>query len=502
MIVSQCKPMHMSHCIFIVSFKRDNEILNLQFCDVFNSLFFAVNIVRGNMASKVINFYGHGNHFKGNILDNIFARNVVPSSTIGSHAILVMGGYFLIYDDNLAQIEDIWQIHNNIFHNPLSQYEMSTVALSSNDTQAFKINATKNFFTLDGESSLSSSLIDDRLFDDNEGLNPEVIFQPYLTEVLAVPTARPTVRCYSRARKVRVQATTGKQIQFFEFKVYSSGTNIALQGTATQSSDYNDKTFASNAIDGNNSTFSHTKDSNAFWEVDLGNTFNVDGVLIFNRYCRLDPADPLECLCRLSGANLVLLDEHNSVLTSTTLGNTCGSLVVSESFISCFSDSKTPSKSPSKNLTATPSTSPTVLSYSRVRRVRIQSTGGKQIQLFEFQVYSSGTNIALQGTAIQSSDFNTRSYASNAIDGSNITFSHTKDSNAFLEVDLGENFEINSVVIVNRYCGSDPSDPRKCLCRLSGATLILLDENNLVLAARTIGNTCNQHIVTMVLNKQ
>jgi hypothetical protein len=132
-----------------------------------------------------MNFYGYGyyfdNHFKVDIVNNIFESNVVHSSTLGSNAILAMGGNFQINDNGnynaTAPEEDIWQIHSNKFHNPLSHYELSTAGISTNDNSAFKINATNNLFTLDGETNLSASLIDDRLFDDNEGLYPEVIFE-------------------------------------------------------------------------------------------------------------------------------------------------------------------------------------------------------------------------------------------------------------------------------------------------------------------------------------
>lgn len=139
--------------------------------------------MRDNVAGQVMNFYGYGYHdFKVVIFDNIFEANVVPASSLGSNAILVMGGSFSFSHDSssnntMVHDGDIWQIHSNTFHNPLSLYEMSTVGIFTSDNSAFKINATDNFFTLDGKSNLSSSLIDDRLFDDDEGLYPEVIFE-------------------------------------------------------------------------------------------------------------------------------------------------------------------------------------------------------------------------------------------------------------------------------------------------------------------------------------
>jgi hypothetical protein len=134
--------------------------------------------------------------------------------------------------------------------------------------------------------------------------------------------------CFSSARRVRIESTTGEPIQFFEFQVHSSGTNIALHGTAIQSSNFAVRTDASKAIDGSNSTFSHTKDPNAYWEVDLGDMFDIDSIVIVNRYCGSDPADRNECLCRLSSANLMFLGQSNTVLASKIIGNSCGQLVL------------------------------------------------------------------------------------------------------------------------------------------------------------------------------
>ena len=80
----------------------------------------------------------------------------------------------------------------------------------------------------------------------------------------------------------------------------------------------------------------------------------------------------------------------------------------------------------------------------------------------EVQAFSSNVNKALNKIATQSSDFSKNTGASNAVDGSTGTFSHTaaSDVNAWWEVDLGDDYPIKSENIVNRYCQSelDPSD--------------------------------------------
>jgi hypothetical protein len=151
--------------------------------DQYYNLLFAANLVIENTASQVTSIYGHDNSdLKVDIVGNIFQSNNVPTSTSGSNAVLAMGGSFLINDD----AEDIWQIHSNDFSNPLSRYEMTTVAITTANNTAFKINATNNYFTLSGGINTSSLVLDERLFDNDEGYYPEIIFEPYLTKDVAL----------------------------------------------------------------------------------------------------------------------------------------------------------------------------------------------------------------------------------------------------------------------------------------------------------------------------
>eukprot|EP00956_Cyclotella_meneghiniana_P005463 scaffold6942_cov63-Cyclotella_meneghiniana.AAC.1 len=147
------------------------------------------------------------------------------------------------------------------------------------------------------------------------------------------PTGQPaSLTCYN-ARKIRLEATTGAPLQIFELGALSSNVNVALQGTATQSSDFRSKYVASKAIDGNDNTFSHTKYFNAWIEVDLGDSHLIDEVVIKNRWCRNENDGP-ECLCRLSSAKMLLLDANDSIIAEKNLGDTCGVLTVTESYTS------------------------------------------------------------------------------------------------------------------------------------------------------------------------
>lgn len=133
------------------------------------------------------------------------------------------------------------------------------------------------------------------------------------------------------AKKVTLDSTTGQQIQIFELQVFSSGFNIALNGKATQSSSWSIGTAASKAIDGSNTTFSHTNDPDAFIEVDFGGVYSIESVVILNRFCK-DSTDSPGCLCRLSNATMSLMDNNDDTITTRSIGNTCGITSLTFSF--------------------------------------------------------------------------------------------------------------------------------------------------------------------------
>lgn len=139
------------------------------------------------------------------------------------------------------------------------------------------------------------------------------------------PTKKPPTSngCLPNARMVKLVSTTGKQIQVFEVQVYSvSGSNVATGKIATQSSTL--RTFpASHAVDNNITTFSHTNDASAWLQIDLGEVYDIDSLFFANRWCK-EPSDPNDCFCRLSDANIVLVDGDGSVIVTESIGNTCG----------------------------------------------------------------------------------------------------------------------------------------------------------------------------------
>ena len=85
----------------------------------------------------------------------------------------------------------------------------------------------------------------------------EAVTSPAPTQAVTSPAPTSTVI----ASKVKIQSTTGNVIQLNEVQVISGGVNIAIGKTATQGSTYRNKAkfVASNTIDGDMATFSHTK---------------------------------------------------------------------------------------------------------------------------------------------------------------------------------------------------------------------------------------------------
>ena len=309
---------------------------------------------------------------------------------------------------------------------------------------------------------------------------------------------------YPEARYVKImQNTTDSQLSFFEVQAFSHGVNLAIGKFAEQSStlvnDGGIPMLASNGVDGDFATFSHTDCDEPWWIVDLGELVPIENVTIINYYCD-DESDMNGCLCQLSYAGVYLLDENESIVDSETAGDTCGQLE-SIHFVSTAMPSKAPTQTPSYEPTMSPSFSPTFevtapdnyvcLSYPMARYVKIESTTGDDIQMFDVEVISSGMNIALGKPADQSSTLvdDIARLATYAVDGDLTTYSHTDCDGPWWLVDLGELVPIEKVTIINRWCDS-PSDEPGCLCHLSNATLSLLDESEMDVESQMIGDTC------------
>lgn len=145
-----------------------------------------------------------------------------------------------------------------------------------------------------------------------------------------------------------------------EIKVVNTNLfNDAVGKTATQSSNYvrpNGQVLgASLAVDGDNSSFSHTSsnDPSPWFMVDLESDLELSHVLIANRACTTQNAD--SCLCRLSDATIDLMDEQDNVIVQQSLGNTCAKHYIQIYFPKCAVPSPdSPTSSPSMYPTYNP----------------------------------------------------------------------------------------------------------------------------------------------------
>eukprot|EP00956_Cyclotella_meneghiniana_P005579 scaffold7169_cov76-Cyclotella_meneghiniana.AAC.11 len=166
--------------------------------------------------------------------------------------------------------------------------------------------------------------------------------------------------------------------------------------------------------------------------------------------------------------------------------------------------SATPTTSTSSPSTSSPSTTeiddpskptlaPTTSTCVFAQKIKIELQTGNPLNMFEVQVFSGNNNIALGMPATQSSTFagdNGRFGASKAVDGVSSSMSHTKSgANQWWEVELDQSISVpvDSLTIMNRWCG-DPSDSNaNCLYRMSDAPVYLYDEFGSVAWTASLG---------------
>ena len=248
-------------------------------------------------------------------------------------------------------------------------------------------------------------------------------------------------------------------------------------------------------------TFSQTDCDDSWWMVDLNEVVQIQRISISNRWC-VDSADPTGCLCRLSNATLLILDENDTAIASEVLSTTCGVLQID---IDLFSNDHctatgSPTLSPSLLSTVQPTSSCTAARYVKL----LQNAINEPFELFEVEIYSSGVNVVFGKIAKQSSIYLTNRtlprFARYAIDGDRTTFSRTECNELWWIVDLGSMMPIENIRIVNHSC-EDQRDQLSCLCRLSFVRLsfvsfLLLNEQESIVGAEMIGDTCEQHECT------
>jgi hypothetical protein len=258
---------------------------------------------------------------------------------------------------------------------------------------------------------------------------------------VSFPNPFSTIALNAQGRYVRVQLSGTNYLALAEVQVYAASQipDLAQGKTATQSSTYDSRTGASNAVDGNtdgnyfHGSISHTNlDANAWWQVDLGTSSVIGSISIWNRTdC---------CTERLNDYWVFVSDTpFLSSDTPATLQNRAGT----------WSSHQTGSPNPSTAITLN----------AQGRYVRVQLSGTNYLALAEVQVYASTQppDLAQGKTATQSSTYDSRTVAANAADGNSDgnyfhgSISHTnQDANAWWQVDLGTSAAIGSISIWNR----------------------------------------------------
>ncbi|MEO0471804.1 MAG: discoidin domain-containing protein, partial [Bacteroidota bacterium] len=226
--------------------------------------------------------------------------------------------------------------------------------------------------------------------------------------------------------------------------------NIALGKTATQSSTYtsNINFDAGNALDGDNNgvasanSMSHTlNEANAWWEVDLGESYELSAIKIWNRTdC---------CSGRLSDFHVLVSDDPfaSSDLTAT----------INQSGVTDLHFPGTAGRETDLTLSQT------------ARYVRIQLAGQNFLQLAEVEIIGctpeddpdppvcTPVNLSAGKSTSQSSTRSNRYASAKAVDGDTNgddaanSLSRTRfNDNAWWELDLGDVYELSSIKIWNR----------------------------------------------------
>ncbi len=376
---------------------------------------------------------------------------------------------------------------------------------------------------------------------------------------------------------VRVQLTDTDYLQLTEVQVLERGTekNLAPAGTATQSSTYNSSSGPEKAIDNDTDSgypvsVSLTKrEADAWWEVDLGGSYDVGTIKVFNRNTdgtRLegavvealdaegkvvwtdtingavnrsmhtfevvtgpDPTPPTADLAdppkdgRVSLASIntrryidvTFADTGGSGLDTTTIdgdeftlsGAGVGTAVLSGAptlvagtastyryaftgdFVEGVVDVNFVAgrwQDLTGNSNAAETESFTVeVPDGIVAKVRVRLTDTNYLQLTEVQVLrrGAGTNLALTGTATQSSTYSSSSGPEKAKDNNTnsdypVSVSLTKrEAGAWWEVDLGGSYDVGTIKVFNRKAEG---------ARLEGAVVEALDANGVVVWSDTI----------------
>ena len=259
------------------------------------------------------------------------------------------------------------------------------------------------------------------------------------------------------AQYLRITLPANGVLSLAEVEIISNGVNIAPLGVAKQSST-NAGGIALRAIDGstngdfNAGSVTHTgnQSGDRWWEVDLGAVYSIDAVNIYNR---LDGGTPVSN--RLSDFDMTLSEnpfvetDLQQILARGDVANWhhAGPVGDSASFVfdqnAVVSDPVLPAGGPVSG-----------------RYVRVSFEANRTLSLAEVEVISNGQNVALTGTAQQSST-GFGGVASRANDGNtdgnwgagSVTHTGSNSGVSYWEIDLGAVYAIDQINLFNRTDG-------------------------------------------------
>eukprot|EP00956_Cyclotella_meneghiniana_P045617 scaffold376911_cov156-Cyclotella_meneghiniana.AAC.1 len=145
--------------------------------------------------------------------------------------------------------------------------------------------------------------------------------------------------------------------------------------------------------------------------------------------------------------------------------------------------------------------------YPTASKIRLTGNPREYLHIFEFvAVDPSDADLTTGKPASQTSTLQNddgKYGPANAVDADSASIIHTKkgnaDPNPVWTVDLEAPHEVASIAIENRYCG-DTNDAQKCLGRLSNATVELLDNQDIVVDSKSLGDTTGVLILNLDFN--
>ena len=232
----------------------------------------------------------------------------------------------------------------------------------------------------------------------------------------------------------------------------SPGTIAAV----SQSTSYGGGAYpAQNALNRNYGDFTHTdgEATDNWWLLDLGTAVPIDHVIVYNRGGGC-------CQHRLRDITISLYDANNTLLVDSPLLNPDNVL----------GGGGLELQAPGPATLGYTNPVPLFARYVKVTRKATGPAGSHDynvLSMGEVEIY--GNNVAQGRTVANSSDWPGFA-AANAADGNPFTYSHTFNTPipCWWEVDLGGNFDISTILMLNRYdC---------CLPRLRDITVEILDE--------------------------